>query len=216
MTEQELRVLHGALRSPQLGCPAMSVDALHGYVTAVVIGPRLLMPSQWLAWVWDRDQGRAEPVFENMALAAALTGEVMRLYNEVATSFAEDPDGFVPLFERGDGDWTPFEWCRGFMRGVTLAYKDWSPLIVGAPMVFEPVQLLAADNGIVGLTDDRIDALVDAVGPSVVAIAAHWRAAGAFAPSGMAPIRRDAPKLGRNHPCHCGSGLKYKKCHGIH
>ena len=23
-----------------------------------------------------------------------------------------------------------------------------------------------------------------------------------------------APKLGRNDPCHCGSGLKYKKCHG--
>jgi len=23
-----------------------------------------------------------------------------------------------------------------------------------------------------------------------------------------------APKLGRNDPCYCGSGLKYKKCHG--
>jgi preprotein translocase subunit SecA len=22
------------------------------------------------------------------------------------------------------------------------------------------------------------------------------------------------PKLGRNDPCWCGSGLKYKKCHG--
>ena len=21
-------------------------------------------------------------------------------------------------------------------------------------------------------------------------------------------------KIGRNEPCHCGSGLKYKKCHG--
>lgn len=28
------------------------------------------------------------------------------------------------------------------------------------------------------------------------------------------PIRRDAPKIGRNDPCHCGSGQKYKKCHG--
>ncbi len=26
--------------------------------------------------------------------------------------------------------------------------------------------------------------------------------------------RRDAPKLGRNDPCHCGSGRKFKKCHG--
>jgi SEC-C motif domain protein len=28
------------------------------------------------------------------------------------------------------------------------------------------------------------------------------------------PFRREAPKLGRNDPCHCGSGKKYKKCHG--
>ena len=29
-----------------------------------------------------------------------------------------------------------------------------------------------------------------------------------------APIRRDEPKVGRNDPCPCGSGKKYKKCHG--
>jgi preprotein translocase subunit SecA len=29
-----------------------------------------------------------------------------------------------------------------------------------------------------------------------------------------APIRRDQPKVGRNDPCPCGSGKKYKKCHG--
>jgi uncharacterized protein len=27
-------------------------------------------------------------------------------------------------------------------------------------------------------------------------------------------LRRDGPKLGRNDPCHCGSGRKYKQCHG--
>jgi SEC-C motif-containing protein len=27
-------------------------------------------------------------------------------------------------------------------------------------------------------------------------------------------VRRDAPKIGRNDPCHCGSGKKFKKCHG--
>ena len=29
-----------------------------------------------------------------------------------------------------------------------------------------------------------------------------------------APIKRDRPKVGRNDPCPCGSGKKYKKCHG--
>ncbi|MFI5366652.1 MAG: SEC-C metal-binding domain-containing protein [Candidatus Binatia bacterium] len=27
-------------------------------------------------------------------------------------------------------------------------------------------------------------------------------------------VRRDADKVGRNDPCPCGSGKKYKKCHG--
>lgn len=28
------------------------------------------------------------------------------------------------------------------------------------------------------------------------------------------PVRREAPKVGRNDPCPCGSGRKVKKCHG--
>jgi SEC-C motif len=27
-------------------------------------------------------------------------------------------------------------------------------------------------------------------------------------------VRHDQPKVGRNDPCPCGSGKKYKKCHG--
>jgi len=27
-------------------------------------------------------------------------------------------------------------------------------------------------------------------------------------------VRREGPKVGRNDPCPCGSGRKYKKCHG--
>ena len=30
----------------------------------------------------------------------------------------------------------------------------------------------------------------------------------------LAPVRRDVPKVGRNEPCPCGSGKKYKNCHG--
>ena len=30
----------------------------------------------------------------------------------------------------------------------------------------------------------------------------------------QAPVQRKEPKIGRNDPCWCGSGKKYKKCHG--
>ncbi len=33
-------------------------------------------------------------------------------------------------------------------------------------------------------------------------------------PEAAAPFKRDTPKVGRNEPCPCGSGKKYKHCHG--
>jgi preprotein translocase SecA subunit len=34
-------------------------------------------------------------------------------------------------------------------------------------------------------------------------------------PQKVETVRRDAEKVGRNDPCPCGSGKKYKKCHGV-
>jgi preprotein translocase subunit SecA len=34
------------------------------------------------------------------------------------------------------------------------------------------------------------------------------------APSRRDPVATQEPKVGRNDPCPCGSGKKYKKCHG--
>jgi preprotein translocase subunit SecA len=39
-------------------------------------------------------------------------------------------------------------------------------------------------------------------------------AAQSSAPEEPRPVRRAEPKVGRNDPCPCGSGKKYKKCHG--
>ena len=38
--------------------------------------------------------------------------------------------------------------------------------------------------------------------------------AGAGAQPGAAPFVRPGRKVGRNEPCPCGSGKKYKQCHG--
>ncbi|MDP7743907.1 MAG: SEC-C metal-binding domain-containing protein, partial [Lentisphaeria bacterium] len=34
------------------------------------------------------------------------------------------------------------------------------------------------------------------------------------APAARQPTVRSTPKVGRNEPCPCGSGKKYKRCHG--
>ena len=41
----------------------------------------------------------------------------------------------------------------------------------------------------------------------------RWVYTGAVPPKGQT-VRRETPKIGRNDPCPCGSGKKYKKCCG--
>jgi uncharacterized protein YecA (UPF0149 family) len=37
---------------------------------------------------------------------------------------------------------------------------------------------------------------------------------GAVESEGPSPVKREGEKIGRNDPCPCGSGKKYKRCHG--
>ncbi|MDH3805652.1 MAG: SEC-C metal-binding domain-containing protein, partial [Gammaproteobacteria bacterium] len=34
------------------------------------------------------------------------------------------------------------------------------------------------------------------------------------APAPIEPFKREGRKVGRNEPCPCGSGKKFKQCHG--
>lgn len=216
MTDADLLALDNALMSDALNERAMDVCTLQGFATALVIGPRMLLPSVWLPWVWDLEQGKTEPSFADMDEANAVVGQVMRLYSEVATEFAGGAC-FEPLYWRGEGEWGAAEWCEGFFTAMRLNLADWSPLLVAEPSLFAPFFVLGDPDDLEGLkrrSVEEIEALVEAIVPNVMKIAAHWRAAGAFTAKAPAPIRRDAPKLGRNDACHCGSGLKYKKCHG--
>jgi len=60
------------------------------------------------------------------------------------------------------------------------------------------------------------------VGPEAAAAAAGGPpaggggpfAAGPVGPEAIAPVVREGRKVGRNEPCPCGSGKKYKHCHG--
>jgi preprotein translocase subunit SecA len=45
-------------------------------------------------------------------------------------------------------------------------------------------------------------------------VAAQFPGEGGAVAAPAMPVVRDAPKVGRNDPCPCGSGKKYKHCHG--
>jgi preprotein translocase subunit SecA len=50
--------------------------------------------------------------------------------------------------------------------------------------------------------------------PTAFARAAQPREAEGGVDAAVQTVRREGKKVGRNEPCPCGSGKKYKKCHG--
>jgi uncharacterized protein YecA (UPF0149 family) len=69
------------------------------------------------------------------------------------------------------------------------------------------------DPELQGLLDDgeQIAQVTDAIAESAAAIYEYSRSVADGPPQ---PYRRQAAKVGRNDPCPCGSGKKYKKCCG--
>jgi len=80
------------------------------------------------------------------------------------------------------------------------------------------------EHGVANKSDDEVAAAVEQDSSARQVAAQNKRAArgrpaqGARGGDGdgarAEPVRRERPKVGRNDPCPCGSGKKYKKCHG--
>jgi hypothetical protein len=64
------------------------------------------------------------------------------------------------------------------------------------------------------LSEDEFAGLWNQAKRDVVREYAPQDAPDPYAPETVAPIRNEGPKVGRNDPCPCGSGKKYKKCCG--
>lgn len=215
LSDAELRELEDFLAHESIEATSMDVSMLDGYLAAIAIGPGLIPPSEWLPWVWDHADGVAEPVFdENTGRIFSL---LMRHYNAIVEAFDTDPSGFEPVFMRGAHHGAA-EWSDGFICGIQFYERAWSRLAVAQPTWFAPFMRLGTEEG-VSITDKQGDAasLIDAIVPSLVEIAAFWKARRPLpgqATMPAMPIVRDTPKVGRNDPCPCGSGKKFKKCCG--
>src|SRR4030066_391216 len=101
LSDDELHELDESLADPALEETSMDVSTLEGFFTALAIGPDTLMPSQWLPWVYDMREGKAEAEFENLEQANRILGLIMRHHNTVIRAFMDDPASFEPIYWRG-------------------------------------------------------------------------------------------------------------------
>ncbi|WP_300337196.1 UPF0149 family protein [Accumulibacter sp.] len=227
LSDVELDELDGFLADESIQDTAMDVSTLEGFLTAIAIGPRTVFPSEWLPWVWDMDEGEAEGGFVSQEHADRILSLVMRHYNTVIHTFLDDPASFQPIFWRGN-QWGAAEWCEGFLLGFQFNDEAWSLLGVAHPPWFTPFIRLGTDDGI-ALTKELGDGekWMNEIVPSLVKMHAYWNERRGSQAGGVvqddfrlggqkdvSPVVRSGPKVGRNDPCPCGSGKKFKKCCG--
>lgn len=201
---------------------AMLLSELDGFLAGVVVSPEPILPSEWLRIVWGGVDGELAP-FENSADVQAFVGLVMRHYNSVIRSL-ERRGRFAPIFEvDGRNNETLWElWIAGFARAVRLRPEGWERIVESdeedAIRAYSGLMLLGrADEGTANLSQAEIDALdeeAEDLIPMWVEALHAWRRIRAVR-EGLAARAELGTKVGRNDPCPCGSGKKYKKCCGL-
>jgi uncharacterized protein len=226
MSSAPLAVWSGFLASKEAPGSALSVLALDGYLTCVLVTPQAapILPGTWIAGLW----GDEAPVFADDTQINTVLDAVTSLYNTVSHNIEQSVKRFEvegiadyrPLFLSGDGKPAHDavrEWVSGFRKGMKLAPATWSALMADerTKVVMYPfVGFFDGDLGARGLPAD-IDRLLDedaALIPRAILLlrmlARIRETAGAPPPSAR------GSKIGRNESCPCGSGKKFKRCCG--
>lgn len=131
LTEKEFDELDRFLMSDRCGDETMAMDALHGYLTAIAIGPEPVTIDEWLPRIWGPDPEDA-PDFKDERQATRIRELLARSLEEIVVTFEVAPKDFEPLFSvhqwKGKEVLDAEAWCWGFLEGVSLRDAAWQAL----------------------------------------------------------------------------------------
>jgi uncharacterized protein len=176
-----------------------------------------LRPSEFLEVIRSGADEAGDLVFDDLDEAKVFFDLVIRHWNGISASYAKG--GFhSPILLEDHGDMARGNaWAKGFLRGMQMDRPLWAPVVEdeerGGPFI--PILALAYENDPnpelrpfeESLTPDKRSDLI------VAMIAGTMHIYEIFAEERRLTAQPELPrKVGRNEPCPCGSGKKYKKC----
>ena len=215
--------------------PLEPLDAvmLDGFIAGVLVQPELIDLERWLPHVFDAEGhrwGEAEPGPEQRR-ARELIGRRQAAMNRSLAEFG----AFDPLIlepdEPGEGeqaDETPldpinqailpwvagFEFAAGIFPGLHQLDDDAVATILARLYRFLPAEGPDEEATVALLAKQRPLPTLDAAIEELIACVGELYDLTSRRRYQVETVRRATPKVGRNDPCPCGSGRKFKVCHG--
>jgi len=170
------KALEAFLVARRPSVPVLSIDALDGYLTALLIGPTFVDPRLWLGLlVGDGALMAAENTDDHLALQA-----IAAHHNRLSDTLSQFPDLYRPLFPpHRSGGLNPMFWTLGFLAGVKPAARAWKRVTdPGKPeyILFEPLDRVLSDPKPIPESTAKV------VARTIIDLRAHFQ------------IRRNKPK----------------------
>ena len=209
LDQDEIDWLHDCLHHTGA---AMNVERLDGFLHAIVINPVTAPPRECMTEIWGKT-----PAFDD-AEQADLTIDLIERHQRSIARRLEAHRPLAPIM--ADVELTANAWADGFMRGVSCRMDVWDRRLEHDEQLSSflgHVLMLAVgaeDAAREGITPEKRAGMVESLSLAVLGLFLYWREKPIGERMPARAARHRAGKIGRNEPCHCGSGKKFKRCCG--
>ena len=191
----------------------MRCDEVQGFMMALLSGPDALNPINWLPEILGEESlFDAKERTEIERLVMAMAADMRMKLNEKIL-----PDLWFYEDEAGNPDF--YTWCNAYLYALDIVPTDWFEAVNQEEFedLFYPIMALGGiyddeENGevILHLNEKELTQLESDLPHVLLDIYWYWQAI----INKPQTVRREGEKVGRNDPCPCGSGKKYKACCG--
>ena len=191
----------------------MRCDEVQGFMMALLSGPDALNPTNWLPEILGEESlFDAKERTEIERLVMAMAADMRMKLNEKIL-----PDLWFYEDEAGNPDF--YTWCNAYLYALDIVPTDWFEAVDQEEFedLFYPIMALGGiydeeENGevILHLNEKELTQLESDLPHVLLDIYWYWQ----DIINKPQTVRREGEKVGRNDPCPCGSGKKYKACCG--